>query len=1160
MGNIYLSSAITQANITSSITGLGTVGYISSSQLLSTTQGLGNIYLSSALTQANITSSITGLGTLGYISSSQLTSTVTGIGTGSGINATQLTSSITGLGTVGYISSTQLRSTVNGLGTAGYVSSATLVSSLSNWSLYPAVQNVNMNYNIISNVQQINVDSISSATLGYTEFLNFINLQNHAIYAVTNLQVDSITANNYGVINFGNAVSFQTAVTFLNSVDMSSNGFSNVYFSEYIDLDWSVGTTGLLNTLMSVYGYFSYYNSNTAVPIAIASDWWRFAAAGTVVMNNNDITDLHAITGYGGYPIEFNSPIDMKNNSICNINSIFLSNPDAGDFTQLYFAPGANKELYYYDSNFGVSGAVAGSWWQYGAEGDVNSGNNNISNINFSYAAEAYAGYLHVNNITQNGNGYVQVDNNIEMAGNNITNVYLLDIYSPSSDNIDLTANTIYNNIINSSESGLIVNSALQINNTLNINAVGHNPMIQFQNGLDFYTIQAQTDNIGGVNTKAFGFSANINMNSNIISNIQVNYSNTFSNTSVAASLLSASPQTFSGAIYDQYIPTILFSNTITGSESNYLYFVKNQTMWKIHITMTGVFSTTDTAISIYFTLSNSTSAIETPFTIYTSNSPFSLYLPRHYQNVSLSLNDSVNLSDIINSSILPYTPISLNMYCSENANNFTSSNIGNWTNPINLSALTIGYGVAYGNNTWMVVGYESTNDCGYLATSYDNARTWVGTSLPITSTAYCVAYGNGIWVIGCDGGTGFPILYSTDGTNFNESSADLYRTRGVAYGNGVFVATGDINDVNVIIYSTDGKTWYAASENPYGGGHGVSYANGLFVVVGNDGGGAVFTSQDGIHWQQYGVSTNLVCCAYGAGRWFASDGLGNLYYSTDNWGTYSSISEPYYLASLAFGDTFVGIDSGTGIYSSSDFGNTWNSQSSSFNNAGYGIAYGNGVYVACGDNGDSNCISIAYATNSITYSLEPATIQPQTYVLPAPVIDWNNTYYDGGNLNIAWFSVPGATHYKIFLQTISPASGGTHYVNKYGEKATVVLKNSLTGAMFNSDSGSLSGNSYSLSASSGNKNNYFVFAYNNGVRSVFPSTQILDYGGILELWPVEQCEYHGGSNYANFTSVTARNLYTNQCMVVSSNDWVNNTFGTTQITQLGLDTFLSNH
>ena len=676
-----------------------------------------------------------------------------------------------------------------------------------------------------------------------------------------------------------------------------------------------------------------------------------------------------------------------------------------------------------------------------------------------------------------------------------------------------------------------------------------------------------QTDFIEANYNSTVQFANSVDMSFNQISNIQVNYSNTFSNTSIVPSLLSASPQTFSGAIYDQPMSDIFFHNTTTGSESNYLYFNSNQTMWKIHITMSAILNGygDNNNISLYFTLSNSTSAIETPLQIYTSNSPFTLYTLLGLSNINISINDTVNLSDMLGSSINPYTPICLNMYIKDNDHGdlFVSSNIGTWTNPINLSGLTIGYGVAYGNNTWIVVGYGNIDDPGYMATSYDNGQTWVGTSLTnFTIAAYCVAYGNGVWVIGCDTGSGSTcLLYSTDGTNFRDSGAHYFsQTRGVAYGNGVFVATGAPNYPYPIVYSTDGIHWAYSSTNPSSGGLGVTYANGLFVVVGDDHSGGLLTSQDGINWQQYNVATYLVCAAYGAGSWFVSDGGGNIYTSADNWYSSTQITEPYTLSSLAFGDTFVGIDANIGIYSSPNFGTTWNTQNSSLSN-GYGIAYGNGMYVACGYNGGySNCILIASATNTISYSLEPATIQPQSNVLAAPTIDWANTYYDGGgNLVISWFTVPGATHYKIFLQIAHSGGGGTHYVNKYGTKAANVLNHSLSGNMFNSDSGALTGNSYSVSASSGDKNNYFVFAYNNGVRSAFPNTQILDWNGILELWPVEQCEFHGGTNRNDFTSVTARNLYTNKCMVVSSNDWFG-TFGNTQLSQLGLDTYLSNH
>jgi hypothetical protein len=214
---------------------------------------------------------------------------------------------------------------------------------------------------------------------------------------------------------------------------------------------------------------------------------------------------------------------------------------------------------------------------------------------------------------------------------------------------------------------------------------------------------------------------------------------------------------------------------------------------------------------------------------------------------------------------------------------------------------------------------------------------------------------------------------------------------------------------------------------------------------------------------------------------------------------------------------------------------------------------------MAFGDNGDSNCILTTNAINMLTYTLEPATIQPQTYVLPAPTIDWANTNYDiYGNLVISWFSIPNATYYKVFLRKRQKNA-----INKYGNKANVTLTKSLSG-FFQNDSGPIIGNSYFITSNDIQNfyNNFYVFAYRNGVRSSFPSIQVFGdgLGNHLELWPVQQMEFHGGNDISNFTNVTARNLYTNQSIIMSSNEYINNTYGETQSAVIGTNTYLSNH
>jgi len=74
-----------------------------------------NLFVNPSITPF-FTSTVTGLATIGYISTSQLTSTVIGIGSiGGGVSQNALNSTIEGLGSIGYISTTQLTSSIEGI-------------------------------------------------------------------------------------------------------------------------------------------------------------------------------------------------------------------------------------------------------------------------------------------------------------------------------------------------------------------------------------------------------------------------------------------------------------------------------------------------------------------------------------------------------------------------------------------------------------------------------------------------------------------------------------------------------------------------------------------------------------------------------------------------------------------------------------------------------------------------------------------------------------------------------------------------------------------------------------------------------------------------------------------------------------------------------------
>jgi hypothetical protein len=121
---LVAGSGVTQGQLTSTVSGLGTAGYVSTSflnsALTSTVTGLGTAgYVSSSFLTTALTSTTVGLGTLGYVSSSFLNAMVT--------------SSINGLGTLGYVSTSYLTQYVDDinttLGTLGYVSSSQLLST-----------------------------------------------------------------------------------------------------------------------------------------------------------------------------------------------------------------------------------------------------------------------------------------------------------------------------------------------------------------------------------------------------------------------------------------------------------------------------------------------------------------------------------------------------------------------------------------------------------------------------------------------------------------------------------------------------------------------------------------------------------------------------------------------------------------------------------------------------------------------------------------------------------------------------------------------------------------------------------------------------------------------------------------------------------------------
>ena len=268
--------------------------------------------------------------------------------------------------------------------------------------------------------------------------------------------------------------------------------------------------------------------------------------------------------------------------------------------------------------------------------------------------------------------------------------------------------------------------------------------------------------------------------------------------------------------------------------------------------------------------------------------------------------------------------------------------------------------GIAYGAGRFVAVGNRST------VLSSSDGRDWTyafggrkNSNLP---DLFGVAFGNNIFV--AVGGSGPYMATSRDGSEWVEQNALALGTsewlRGVVFGNGLFVAAGEriegtATHVPKIVISRDGTNWtYPAFTATTTGFNGVGYGNGVYVVVGDQ--GAIVSSPDGTTWtvRASGTSQTLRAVTFHNGRFLAGGEAGTIVTSTDgaNW----SVSSPTSFASR-------GLGSGNGVIAVGNFQNDgrlhyssdglgWPGNSMAFSHVLNAVAYGNGSWMAVGNDG----------------------------------------------------------------------------------------------------------------------------------------------------------------------------------------------------------------
>lgn len=187
-----------------------------------------------------------------------------------------------------------------------------------------------------------------------------------------------------------------------------------------------------------------------------------------------------------------------------------------------------------------------------------------------------------------------------------------------------------------------------------------------------------------------------------------------------------------------------------------------------------------------------------------------------------------------------------------------------------------------------------------------------------------------------------------------------------IGYGGGKFVAVADDGKM---AFSDDGLSWSAI--RPGSGGmqskftntiRGIAWGDGKFVAVGYE--ARMAASDNGISWNGWSESlvggNSLLCIIYGGGRFVAGGERGKIIYMQDggNWtGAQDSRFGEKSILALAWGnpngqDVYVAAGTDGQLSWSNDAVN-WTYVASDFGGQHiFGLAWGNGCFVAVGDNG----------------------------------------------------------------------------------------------------------------------------------------------------------------------------------------------------------------
>lgn len=243
IGNAFINTGIYVNNLNSTVEGLASANYISSTQLISTIEGLGTFNyvstsqlfstsegLAAGILNPQLVSTVKNLGSEGYVSTSQLVSTVEGLGTYGYISSptfvSTLQSTLAGFATAGYVSTSQLVSTVEWfLNPSRFVSTGALVSTVDGLGSLGYVSSATLNNSLVSTVAGLGtVGYVSTSALQST--INGLGTAGYVSTAIVNASFFIDNGGTFNILGGTAIVSSATSVVFLSTFVLSSLTYS----------------------------------------------------------------------------------------------------------------------------------------------------------------------------------------------------------------------------------------------------------------------------------------------------------------------------------------------------------------------------------------------------------------------------------------------------------------------------------------------------------------------------------------------------------------------------------------------------------------------------------------------------------------------------------------------------------------------------------------------------------------------------------------------------------------------------------------------------------------------------------------------------------------------------------------------------------------------